>query len=154
MRTPHQYCAFAIPLFSLTVWALLAKNPASGFVQKMPKCDVVGVASSGIIQVRFCAFFISLRGLSKPPAAFRCVFLPFFLSGESCTRNVLTFVNTTAIAYTQNSAFLPGSWHHAIVVLFTNVRTLRVRHRTWFNDSNVSRLLQVSPEALSTRTVL
>ena len=42
------------------------------------------------------------------------------------TRNVLTFVNTTAIAYTQNSAFLPGSWHHAIVVLFTNVRTLRV----------------------------
>jgi len=38
------------------------------------------------------------------------------------TRNVLTFVNTTAIAYTQNSAFLPGSWHHAIVVLFTNVR--------------------------------
>ena len=44
------------------------------------------------------------------------------------TRNVLTFVNTTAIAYTQNSAFLPGSWHHAIVVLFTNVRTLRVQH--------------------------
>ena len=22
-------------------------------------------------------------------------------------------MNTTAIAYTQNSAFLPGSWHHA-----------------------------------------
>jgi len=42
------------------------------------------------------------------------------------TRNVLTFVNTTAIAYRQNSAFLPGSWHHAIVVVFTNVRTLRV----------------------------
>ena len=42
------------------------------------------------------------------------------------TRNVLTFVNTTAIAYTQNSAFLPGSWHHAIVAVFTNVRTLRV----------------------------
>jgi len=42
------------------------------------------------------------------------------------TRNVLTFVNTTAIAYTQNSAFLPGSWHHAIVTVFTNVRTLRV----------------------------
>jgi len=44
----------------------------------------------------------------------------------SSTRNVLTFVNTTAIEYTQNSAFLPGSWHHAIVVVFTNVRTLRV----------------------------
>jgi len=44
----------------------------------------------------------------------------------SSTRNVLTFVNTTAIAYRQNSAFLPGSWHHAIVVVFTNVRTLRV----------------------------
>ena len=26
---------------------------------------------------------------------------------ESTTRNVLTFVNTTAIAYRQNSAFLP-----------------------------------------------
>jgi len=25
----------------------------------------------------------------------------------TCTRNVLTFVNTTAIAYRQNSAFLP-----------------------------------------------
>ena len=46
----------------------------------------------------------------------------------SSTRNVLTFVNTTAIAYRQNSAFLPGSWHHAIVVVFTNVRTLRVLH--------------------------
>ena len=45
---------------------------------------------------------------------------------RTITRNVLTFVNTTAIAYTQNSAFLPGSWHHAIVVVFTNVRTLRV----------------------------
>ena len=45
---------------------------------------------------------------------------------EHCTRNVLTFANTTAIAYRQNSAFLPRPWHHAIVVLFTNVRTLRV----------------------------
>jgi len=46
--------------------------------------------------------------------------------GTPTTRNVLTFVNTTAIAYRQNSAFLPGSWHHAIVVVFANVRTLRV----------------------------
>jgi len=42
------------------------------------------------------------------------------------TRNVLTFVNTTAIAYCQNSAFLLWSWHYAIAVVFTNVRTLRV----------------------------
>ena len=42
------------------------------------------------------------------------------------TRNALTFVNTAAIAYRQNSAFSPWSWHHAIVVVLTNVRTLQI----------------------------
>jgi len=51
---------------------------------------------------------------------------PVILQSSPITRNVLTFVNTTAIAYRQNSAFLRCSWHHAIAVVFTNVRTLRV----------------------------
>ena len=46
-----------------------------------------------------------------------------------CTRNSLTFVNTTAIAYTKilrlRSTFCP----YAIAVVFTNVREIRVHKR-------------------------
>ena len=42
------------------------------------------------------------------------------------TRNVLTFVNTTAIAWCQDPRKKGGFWRYAIAVVFTNVRTLRV----------------------------
>ena len=42
------------------------------------------------------------------------------------TRNVLTFVNTTAIAGCQDQRKKAEFWRYAIAVVFTNVRTLRV----------------------------
>jgi len=44
----------------------------------------------------------------------------------ACTRNVLTFVNTTAIAGCQDQRKKAEFWRYAIAVVFTNVRTLRV----------------------------
>ena len=42
------------------------------------------------------------------------------------TRNSLTFVNTTAIAYTKFLRLRPTFCVYAIAVVFTNVRELRV----------------------------
>ena len=42
------------------------------------------------------------------------------------TRNSLTFVNTTAIAYTKVLRLRPTFCMYAIAVVFTNVRELRV----------------------------
>ena len=48
-------------------------------------------------------------------------------SAERCTRNFLTFANTTAIAYRQNLE-APGNFRpYAIAVVFANVRKLQVR---------------------------
>jgi len=47
-------------------------------------------------------------------------------SARYCTRNVLTFVNTTAIAWCQDQRKKAEFWRYAIAVVFTNVRTLRV----------------------------
>ena len=48
--------------------------------------------------------------------------------GTKCTRNFLTFANTTAIAYRQNLEAPVNFWRYAIAVVFANVRKLRVRH--------------------------
>ena len=42
------------------------------------------------------------------------------------TRNVLTFVNRTTIAWCQGPSKKAEFWRYAIAVVFTNVRTLRV----------------------------
>ena len=51
-----------------------------------------------------------------------------------CTRNVLTFVNTTAIAWCQDPRKKAEFWRYAIAVVFTNVRTLRVCERNSLHD--------------------
>jgi len=48
------------------------------------------------------------------------------LGEAQTTRNVLTFVNTTAIAGCQDQRKKAEFWRYAIAVVFTNVRTLRV----------------------------
>jgi len=48
---------------------------------------------------------------------------------QACTRNSLTFVNTTAIAYTKMLRLRRTFCMYAIAVVFTNVRELRVNSR-------------------------
>jgi len=57
-------------------------------------------------------------------------YLLFCLCGkvlEYPTRQRMTFVNTTAIAYTKMIRFRPIFFPYAIAVVFTNVMRLRVR---------------------------
>jgi len=65
----------------------------------------------------------------RKPSLGICIFFSPFnnrSSGLSNTRNVLTFVNTTAIAGCQDQRKKAEFWRYAIAVVFTNVRTLRV----------------------------
>jgi len=73
------------------------------------------------MEILLFAFFSFLFLLSTFPF--------FFLSSSplSGTRNSLTFVNTTAIAYIQKVSRSLKTLVYAIAVVFTNVRELRVQ---------------------------
>jgi len=51
---------------------------------------------------------------------------PVQLGVPYCTRNSLTFVSTTDIEYTKILSLRPGFCAYARLVVFTNVRELRV----------------------------
>ena len=63
-----------------------------------------------------------LCGTAKLPGGSPHAIIPHY----SSTRNSLTFVNTTAIAYIQKVGRSLKTLVYAIAVVFTNVRELRV----------------------------